>query len=165
MAYKKPKRPLGPPCRDCNLYLCVCRRGALSTIIATAWPVILFVTVLIMASACVVGHDGRRSLSPEARAAGGAILQDVLACGLPLALGAVAGEPDYVQAATCHIERVSRRLGQTAEAAPVGTVEHGRDVVRAAKLEQAGETREAKSVARECEATARARLGGEAVEP
>lgn len=152
-AKSKPRRPLGPSWDE-----------AVFALVAMAWPIILVISVLVMASACVVGPDGRRVLSPGARAAGGAVLEDVLACGLPLALGAVAGEPDYVAAATCHLRRVGERLGQN-EGAPVGTVEHGREVVRAAELEQAGDDRGAKAVAQECEATARARLAGEAVEP
>lgn len=119
----------------------------------------MLVLLALCLPACITAPDGRRVIAP----AGRAILDDVLACGLPLAIGAVAGEPDYAAAATCHIERVGRRLGQTSEA-PKGTAEHGRDVVRAAELEQAGATRQAKAVARECEATARARLGGQAVE-
>lgn len=132
--------------------------------VALALPY-LFIAALVMASGCVTGPDGRRVLSPGARAAGAAVLEDVLACGAPLLLGALSGSPDYLAASTCHLGRVGARIGRAIEAAPVPSEDHGRDVIRAAVLEHDGHTKAAKMLADECEETARARLAGEAVQP
>jgi hypothetical protein len=131
---------------------------AIVTILTTLWPIALLITVMLLAASCGTTPDGRRALSPGARAAGGAVLGDVLACGLPLLAGALAGEPDYLGASSCHLRRVGERLGGR-ESAPAPSTDHGRAVLRAAELEQVGERREAKEAARACEAVARARLG------
>lgn len=130
---------------------------------AVALFTLVCATVFALAlTSCTTLPDGRRALHPGARA----VLEDVLACGVPLLSGALAGEPDYLAASSCHLERVGQRLGRAREDAPAPTVDHGRDVVRAAELEQDGERREAQALALECESTARARLAhGKAVQP
>lgn len=118
---------------------------------------LLLLAIALALPGCVVGPDGRRTLSPV----GAAVLEDVLACGAPLLMGALSGSPDYIAASKCHLSRVGKRLGHELEAAPAPTEEHGRDVLRAAVLEHDGHHQEAKALAGECEATARARLGDE----
>jgi hypothetical protein len=128
----------------------------------------LALLLLVSLTACVTLPDGRRALTPEARAAGAAMLSDVLACGLPLALGALEGEPDYLAASACHLRRVGERLGQGLESAPAPTVEHGREVVEAVDAHRRGSRVVAtvdEAKAEECEATARARLAGKDGEP
>lgn len=139
----------GPTKRDNTI-----RVALLSTAIAIFTAACALAFALAVTS-CTTLPDGRRGLHPGARA----VLDDVLACGIPLLGDALAGKPDYIAASRCHLERVGQRLGHAREAAPVPTVEHGRDVVRAAELEQSGERREAEVLAFECESTARERLG------
>lgn len=147
-----PPRAANPArvCRDCLMYLCTCLGVTLGMVLAAIVAIVL---------------TGCANLSPGARAIGGAVLEDVLACGLPLAVGALAGEPDYIAASSCHLQRVGDRIGRALESAPEPSIDHGREVIRAAELDQAGEHRQARAVARECDATARAALGEGGAEP
>lgn len=107
-------------------------------------------------TACVVGPDGRRALHPAV----GAALSDVLACGAPLAAGALKGSPDYAAAASCHLERVGRRIGVPVEHRDAD-LERGRKVIEAAVAQDLGDDRKAKAIALECESLAREELAGE----
>lgn len=70
---------------------------------------------VVAALGCVEGPDGRRVLAPGARA----LVEHVLACGLPVASAAAAGEqPDYLEASRCHLELVGEQLGQRPAADP-----------------------------------------------
>lgn len=143
------------------------KRTAVAGVLALTWPIVVILFLL----GCVVGPDGRRTLSPGARAFGQGMAQDVIACGLPFAFGAVLGaiggtppsDEDYLGIAECHFRRVGERLGSSLELAPVPTVEHGRDVVEAIRVrERAGHVvvDVDDSKAAECEEAARARVVG-----
>ncbi len=164
------------------------RRGhspsVIASVVALTWP--MLISLALMLVACVVGPDGRRTLSPNARAAGAAVAGDIIACGAPLALSAIVGAlvgeapttDDYLRAGECHVRRAANRLGvleasrlnTQADAAERELIEHGQAVVEAVRIHERHDGQLVIDVdgelARGCEATARERLGGgEAVRP
>lgn len=128
--------------------------------------------VLANASACVTGPEGRPMLSPASREFGERQLEHVLTCGVQAALSAAvsaaaggSGAPDYIRASECHINLLREQLTRGADRrrTPVRSreignppdqcsgVAHGQLVVEATTLEQTGEHRQARKVARQCE--------------
>ena len=135
-------------------------------------PMFRSALLLALMSACVTGPDGRPTLSPAARKFGERQLEHVLTCGLQAALSAAAsaaaggsGAPYYVRASACHINLLREQLsrGANRQRPPVSSPEisnqsnpcsgtvHGQLVMEATTLEQAGEHREARNVARQCD--------------
>lgn len=126
--------------------------------------------VLVNMSGCVTGPDARPTLSPAAREFGERQLEHVLTCGVQAALSAAvsaaaggSGAPDYVRASQCHINLLREQLTRGANRRPLPSREpsnsanrcsgvvHGQLVLEVATLEQAGEHREARKVARQCD--------------
>lgn len=123
---------------------------------------LLLLIIALALPGCVVGPDGRRTLSPGARAAGEAMLQHVLTCGLQAGLGAAAsaaangGAPSeqvLLEASRCHIQLATEQAKRAL--APKPSVDHGRRMLEAQTLHDAGLRDEAIEVARECDKQAR----------
>lgn len=111
----------------------------------------LAVALTLALSGCVLGPDGRRVLSP----AGEQLLEQVLQCaGAAAATAATSGgAPDAVllEASRCHLGLA----GEQAKRSPAPSLEHGRLVLQARELEDAGDRAAAIEVARECDRYAR----------
>jgi hypothetical protein len=122
------------------------------------------IALIVLLASCVTTPDGRRALTPGARAFGQSQLEHVLRCGLPAVAAALigGGQPDYRAASQCHLQLVGEQLGRAIEAAPAADEAHGREVVRATELQTKGDTRAAKKVARSCANDARKRWIGDA---
>lgn len=118
--------------------------------------------VLFCSLGCVTAPDGRRALAPGSRSFGAAQLEHVLRCGLPAIASALASgaPPDYLAASECHLDLIGEQLGRALETAPEPDEQHGRDVVRATRLQVEGERAAAKRVARSCTENARIRWTG-----
>lgn len=115
------------------------------------------IAVLAMVcSGCVIGPDGRRILSPSARAFGEAMLEQVLTCSVQVAVsaavdGGAPGKQQLLEASACHIKLAAEQI----KGRPAPTIEHGGLILQARDLEDAGKHAEALEVARECDRKAR----------
>jgi hypothetical protein len=133
--------------------------------------------LLLFVGACVTGPDGRSTLSPAARAFGERQLEHVLTCGVQAALSAAAsaaaggsGAPDYIRASECHVNLLREQLARdpspnktrrpsaersrevnTTSPGRCSDAVHGQMVIGATALEQAGEHRQARKVAGQCD--------------
>lgn len=157
-----PRRRAADVCVNCSLYVCVC------SLVAMIWPILLSLSLALAGSGCVTGPDGRRVLSPGARAFGQAMLEQVLTCsvqaGLTAGMSAAAngGPPSeavLIEASRCHIDLAIRQTKRAIEAAPAPSVEHGRRMLEVHVLEEAGLRDDAIDAARECDAMARGKGG------
>lgn len=136
------------------------RSGAKSVagVVALTWPILL--SLVLMLAACVVGPDGRRVLSPGARAVGESMLEHVVRCGLQAGFGAAVsaaangGAPSeqvLLSASECHIQVAGEQAQRWRwRAAPAPSVEHGRKMLEAQTLEAAGLHDAAIDAALEC---------------
>lgn len=131
----------------------------------------LLAVMLVLMSACITGPNGRPMLSPAAREFGARQLEHVLTCGVQAALSAAvsaaaggSGAPDYVRASECHIKLLREQLTRGANrrppvpsrelsnsTTPCSEVAHGQLLMEATTLEHAGEHREARKVAHQCD--------------